>query len=104
MRDSRVPALAPKDILVLSYYDEECRILSDLLRKLGHAEVSVRSVDSSQGPERPVVRLADASNDISAIRHRSAAPRGVMIPPERRVPWAILHIFSFVVLLPHLLQ
>ncbi|KAJ5362440.1 hypothetical protein N7541_003284 [Penicillium brevicompactum] len=53
----RVPSLAPKGILVLSYYNKERRVLSDLLRKLGHSEVSVRSVDCSQGSESPVAIL-----------------------------------------------
>ncbi|KAL2701625.1 hypothetical protein AAEP93_005923 [Penicillium crustosum] len=54
----KVPNLPQEDILVLSYYNEERRVLSELLRKLGHSKVRVKSVDSSQGSESPVVILS----------------------------------------------
>jgi hypothetical protein len=53
-----VPTLPQEDILVLSYYNEERRVLSELLQKLGRSKVRVRSVDSSQGSESPVVILS----------------------------------------------
>jgi superfamily I DNA and/or RNA helicase len=54
----KVPNLPQEDILVVSYYNEERRVLSELLRKLGHSKVRVKSVDSSQGFESPVVILS----------------------------------------------
>ncbi|KAJ6081056.1 hypothetical protein N7499_005930 [Penicillium canescens] len=54
----KVPNLPQEDILVLLYYNEERRVLSELLRKLGRSKVRVKSVDSSQGSESPVVILS----------------------------------------------
>lgn len=54
----QVPNIPPEDILVLSFYCEERRVFSELLRTLGHSRVRVQSVDSSQGSESSVVILS----------------------------------------------
>jgi regulator of nonsense transcripts 1 len=54
----KLPNLPQEDILVLSYYSEERRVLSKLVRKLGHSKVRFKSVDSSQGSKSPMVILS----------------------------------------------
>ncbi|KAJ5568839.1 hypothetical protein N7450_011325 [Penicillium hetheringtonii] len=50
--------LSKKEILVLSYYDEERQALAELLRKLGLHGVRVASVDSAQGSESSIAILS----------------------------------------------
>lgn len=55
---ARYVKLPQEDILVLSYYNEERRVLTELLQKHGKSKVRVKSVDSAQGSESPVVILS----------------------------------------------
>ncbi|KAJ9254366.1 hypothetical protein DTO207G8_3557 [Paecilomyces variotii] len=45
-------------ILILSFYNDERRILADLMRKLGFKDVKISSVDAAQGDESPIVILS----------------------------------------------
>ncbi|KAJ5213195.1 hypothetical protein N7449_000364 [Penicillium cf. viridicatum] len=54
-----VAGCAPRDILVLSFYDEERRTLSSLLHgEMGLKDVEVKSVDAAQGSESPCMVLS----------------------------------------------
>ena len=54
----QIPRLPHIEILILSYYTEERKALSNLFRKLHLPDIRVQSVASSQGSESSVVVLS----------------------------------------------